>query len=144
MKKTHVSGGREIAGERGAGPARCCTPESGCRRLDCGASEHVVAVPPDRDAAPVQTFSTFTHDLHRLADWLQACRIKSVAMESTGVYRIPIYELLEARGFEVLLVNARHLTNVPGRKSDVSDAEWIRDLHSVGLLAAVFGPPPGW
>jgi len=108
--------------------------------IDCGASEHVVAVPPDRDPAPVQTFTTFTHDLIRLADWLQACGIKSVAMESTGVYWIPIYELLEARGFEVLLVNARHLKNVPGRKSDVSDAEWIRDLHSVGLLRGSFRP----
>jgi transposase len=108
--------------------------------IDCGAAEHVVAVPPDRDAAPVQTFTTFTHDLVRLADWLQQCGIKSVAMESTGVYWIPVYELLEARGFEVLLVNARHLKNVPGRKSDVSDAEWIRDLHSVGLLRGSFRP----
>ena len=109
--------------------------------IDCGASEHVVAVPPDRDAAPVQTFTTFTHDLVRLADWLQACAITSVAMESTGVYWIPIYEILETRGFEVLLVNARHLKNVPGRKSDVSDAEWIRDLHSVGLVRGSFRPP---
>ena len=108
--------------------------------IDCGASEHVVAVPPDRDAAPVQTFTTFTHDLLHLADWLERCGIKSVAMESTGVYWIPIYEILEARGFEVLLVNARHLKNVPGRKSDVSDAEWIRDLHSVGLLRGSFRP----
>jgi transposase len=108
--------------------------------IDCGASEHVVAVPPDRDAEPVRTFTTFTHDLLRLADWLQACGVKSVAMESTGVYWIPIYEILEARGFEVLLVNARHLKNVPGRKSDVSDAEWIRDLHGVGLLRGSFRP----
>ena len=108
--------------------------------IDCGAAEHVVAVPPDRDADPVQTFATFTHDLVRLAEWLQRCGIKSVAMESTGVYWIAIYEILEARGFEVLLVNARHLKNVPGRKSDVSDAEWIRDLHCVGLLRGSFRP----
>lgn len=108
--------------------------------IDCGAAHHYVAVPPDRDPQPVQSFSTFTDGLQRLADWLTACRVTSVAMEATGVYWIPIYELLEARGFEVLLVNARHLKNVPGRKSDVTDAEWIRDLHSVGLLRGSFRP----
>lgn len=108
--------------------------------IDCGAAEHYVAVPPDRDPTPVQSFTTFTSDLQRLADWLTACGVTSVAMEATGVYWIPIYEILEARGFEVLLVNARHLKNVPGRKSDVSDCEWIRELHSVGLLRASFRP----
>jgi transposase len=108
--------------------------------IDCGATEHDVAVPPDRDPQPVQAFSTVTDGLQRLADWLTACRVTSVAMEATGVYGIPVYELLEARGFEVLLVTARHLKNVPGRKSDVSDAEWIRDLHSVGLLRGSFRP----
>ena len=108
--------------------------------IDCGAAEHFVAVPPDRDATPVQSFRTFTSDLRRLAEWLTACGVRSVAMEATGVYWIPIYEILEAAGFEVLLVNARHLKNVPGRKSDVSDCEWIRDLHSVGLLRASFRP----
>ena len=102
--------------------------------IDCGSAEHYVAVPPDRDAMSVRAFKTFTSDLHRLADWLAACRITSVAMESTGVYWIPLYEILEARGFEVVLVNARHVKNVPGRKSDVSDCEWLRELHSVGLL----------
>jgi transposase len=109
--------------------------------IDCGAAEHFVAVPPDRDPTPVQSFRAFTSDLLRLADWLTACRVTSVAMEATGVYWIPIYEILEARGFEVLLVNARHLKNVPGRKSDVSDAEWLRELHSVGLLRGSFRPP---
>ena len=90
---------------------------------------------------PVQSFPTFTGDLMRLAEWLTACRVQSVAMEATGVYWIPIYEMLEARGFEVLLVNARHLKNVPGRKSDVSDCEWLRELHSVGLLRGSFRPP---
>ena len=108
--------------------------------IDCGATTHYVAVPPDRDAQPVQAFPTFTADLQRLGDWLSACRVKSVAMEATGVYWIPIYELLEARGFEVLLVNARHLKHVPGRKSDVADCEWIRELHSVGLLRGSFRP----
>jgi transposase len=108
--------------------------------IDCGSAEHFVAVPPDRDATPVQSFTTFTSDLQRLADWLIACRVTSVAMEATGVCWIPIYEMLEARGLEVLLVNARHLKNVPGRKSDVSDCEWIRELHSVGLLRGSFRP----
>jgi transposase len=108
--------------------------------IDCGAAEHFVAVPPDRDPTPVQSFKTFTPDLQRLTDWLTACGVRSVAMEATGVYWIPVYEMLEARGFEVLLVNARHLKNVPGRKSDVSDGEWIRELHTVGLLRSSFRP----
>lgn len=108
--------------------------------IDCGAAEHVVAVPPDRDPRPVQTFRTFTGDLHRLADWLIACRITHVALEATGVYWIPIFEILDARGLHVSLVNARHVKNVPGRKSDVSDAEWLRDLHIMGLLRGSFRP----
>ena len=108
--------------------------------IDCGASEHVVAVPPDRDGNPVQTFRTFTGELERLADWLQACRVTSVAMEATGVYWIPIFEILETRGLQVSLVNARHIKNVPGRKRDVSDSEWIRDLHLMGLLRGSFRP----
>lgn len=108
--------------------------------IDCGAATHYVAVPPDRDPTPVRAFGTFTADLHRLADWLTACGVTSVAMEATGVYWIPIFEILEARGIEVLLVNARHVKNVPGRKSDVSDCEWLRELHSVGLLRGSFRP----
>jgi transposase len=111
--------------------------------IDCGSAEHYVAVPPDRDPTPIQTFSTFTSDLIRLADWLTACRVTSVAIESTGVYWIPVYEILEARGFEVVLANARHFKNVPGRKSDVTDCEWLRDLHSVGLLRGSFRPTDG-
>ena len=111
--------------------------------IDCGSAEHFVAVPPDRDPVPVQSFSTFTGDLMRLADWLAACRVTSVAMEATGVYWIPVFEILEARGIEVLLVNARHLKNVPGRKTDVADCEWIRELHSVGLLRGSFRPTGG-
>lgn len=140
MKKAaDHSGGQRTRPGRGS-RTRLPRIQADVAGLDCGASAHVVAVPPDRDAAPVQTFTTFTHDLIRLAEWLRACGVRSVAMESTGVYWIPIYELLETRGFEVLLVNARHLKNVPGRKSDVSDAEWIRDLHSVGLLRGSFRP----
>jgi transposase len=108
--------------------------------IDCGSAEHYVAVPVDRDAEPVRHFRTFTAELHRLADWLVSCRIKTVAMESTGVYWIPVYEILVARGIEVLLVNARHLKNTPGRKSDVTDCEWLRELHSVGLLRGSFRP----
>ena len=108
--------------------------------IDCGSAEHFVAVPPDRDPTPVRSFKTFTSDLHRLADWLTACRVKSVAMEATGVYWIPLYEILEARGFDVVLVNAKHVKNVPGRKSDVLDCEWLRELHSVGLLRGSFRP----
>ena len=116
----------------------CLNPDAA--GIDCGATTHVIAVPPDRDAAPVQSFRTFTTDLHRLADWLVTCRVTSVALESTGVYWIPVYDILEARGIAVHLVNARHVRNVPGRKSDVSDAEWLRDLHSVGLLRGSFRP----
>ena len=111
--------------------------------IDCGAMEHYVAVPPDRSPSPVQCFKTFTTDLVRLAEWLVACGVTSVAMEATGVYWIPIYDILEARGFELRLVNARHIKHVPGRKSDVSDCEWLRDLHSVGLLRGSFRPTDG-
>jgi transposase len=108
--------------------------------VDCGSEEHYVAVPPDRDAAPVRSFKTFTTDLHRLADWLTACGVTTVAMESTGVYWIPLYEILEARGLDVVLVNARHVKNVPGRKTDVVDCQWLQELHSVGLLRGSFRP----
>ena len=108
--------------------------------IDCGQNSHFVAVPPDRDPQPVREFRTFTADLHRLADWLVQCGVKTVAMESTGVYWIPLYEILEQRGLQVVLVNARDVHNVPGRKSDVKDCEWLRELHSVGLLRASFRP----
>ena len=108
--------------------------------IDCGSETHFVAVPPERDSESVRSFKTFTGDLHRLADWLDACKIKTVAMESTGVYWIPIFEILEEHGFEVVLVNSRHVKNVPGRKSDVLDCQWIQELHSVGLLRGSFRP----
>jgi len=109
--------------------------------IDIGAEEIFVAVPSDRDEQSVRSFSTFTVDLHRLADWLQACNIDTVAMESTGVYWIPLYEILEARGIDVNLINARHIKNVSGRKTDVLDCEWIQQLHTYGLLQPSFRPP---
>ena len=108
--------------------------------LDIGLEEIWVAVPAGSAPEPVRKFGTFTPDLSALADWLSACAVKTVAMESTGVYWIPVYELLAARGFQVYLVNARHIKNVPGRKSDVQDCQWIQRLHSCGLLSASFRP----
>ncbi len=108
--------------------------------IDIGATMHVAAVRPERDAEPVQSFGTFTGDLQRLADWFARCGVRTVAMESTGVYWIPVYEVLEQRGFEVVLVNARDAKHVPGRKTDVSDAQWLRRLHEYGLLRASFRP----
>ncbi len=109
--------------------------------IDVGASEILVAVPADRDPEPVRSFETFTRDLNSLADWLQACGIRSVAMESTSVYWIPLHQILDGRGIQVYLVNAQYVKNVPGRKTDVSDCQWIQYLHSVGLLRASFRPP---
>ena len=106
--------------------------------VDIGATMHMAAVDPNRDAVPVRSFGTFTGDLHRLADWFVRCGVKTVAMESTGVYWVPAYEILEQRGFEVVLVNARDAKHVPGRKTDVSDAQWLRRLHEYGLLRASF------
>src|SRR4051794_22728790 len=100
--------------------------------IDVGASELFVAVAADRDPQSVRRFPTFTRDLNALADWLESCGVHSVAMESTSVYWIPVYQILETRGFEVYLVNAQHVKNVPGRKTDVSDCQWIEYLHSVG------------
>ena len=99
-----------------------------------------MAVPPDRDENPVRVFATFTEDLHRLADWLEQCGIRTVAMESTGVYWIPLYEILETRGLKPCLISARHMKNVPGRRTDWHDCQWIQYLHSVGLLRSAFRP----
>jgi transposase len=108
--------------------------------IDIGATEIFVAVPADRATENVCSFPTFTQDLYALADWLRSCGIKTVAMESTGVYWIPLFQILEDRGFEVCLVNARHVKNVPGRRTDVSDCQWLQFLHSVGLLRASYRP----
>ncbi len=109
--------------------------------IDIGSAAHFVAVPPDRDDAPVREFASFTADLNALADWLSACGVDTVAMESTGVYWTPLFELLESRGFTVLLVNARHVKNVSGRKSDVLDCQWLQQLMTYGLLSGALRPP---
>lgn len=108
--------------------------------LDIGSAEIWGCVPEDRDRHPVRVFQTFTIDLYALADWLTRCGVDTVAMESTGVYWIPTYEILEERGFEVYLVNARHIQNVPNKKTDVLDCQWIQQLHTYGLLQASFRP----
>jgi transposase len=108
--------------------------------IDIGSASHFVAVPPDRDDEPVREFASFTADLNAMADWLKACGVDTVAMESTGVYWIPLFELLESRGFTVLLVNARHVKNVSGRKSDVLDCQWLQQLMTYGLLRGAFRP----
>ena len=99
-----------------------------------------MAVPPGRDTPAVREFSAFTSDLYRLADWLTQCQVDTVVMEATGVYWIPLFEILEARGFDVRLVDARHVKNVSGRKSDVLDCQWLQQLHTYGLLQAAFRP----
>jgi len=109
--------------------------------IDIGAEEVWVAVPPDRDEESVRSFPTFTADLERLADWLEACGVDIVAMEATGVYWIPLFEILEGRGLRVYLVNARHLKNVSGRKTDILDCQWIQQLLTYGLLSPSFRPP---
>jgi transposase len=108
--------------------------------IDVGAYEVFVAVPEDRDEENIRSFSTFTEDLQEMARWLKQCRIDTVAMESTGVYWIPVFQILEAYEIEVYLVNARHVKNAPGRKTDVLDCQWLQYLHSVGLLSASFRP----
>src|ERR1700719_4570258 len=109
--------------------------------IDVGNGMHYIAVRPDRDPQPVRRFECFTADLHCLAEWLQRCGVKTVAMQSTGVYWIPIYEILEERGIQVYLVNARHTKNLPGRKSDVQESQWLLKLHTYGLLNNSFQPP---
>src|SRR5487761_1897863 len=108
--------------------------------IDIGSASHFVGVPPDRADDPVREFKSFTEDLEALAAWLSACEVDTVAMESTGVYWIPLYELLESRGFDVYLVNAPHVKNVSGRKSDILDCQWLQQLMSYGLLSGAFRP----
>lgn len=109
--------------------------------IDIGSERHLVAVPEGRDTVSVREFGTFTADLQALAAWLKKCGVTSVAMESTGVYWVPLFELLERLGFEVKLVDARHVKNVSGRKSDVLDCQWLQQLHTYGLLSGAFRPP---
>jgi len=130
---------RKRASKGGAVPSLPCI-EADAAGIDVGAKEIFVAVPEDRDPQPIRCFTTFTEDLQALAAWLLACRIRTVAMESTGVYWIPVFQILEASGLEVCLVNSQHVKHVPGRKSDVADCRWLQFLHSVGLLRSSFRP----
>ena len=109
--------------------------------IDVGNESHFVAVPVGRDAQPVQEFGSWTADLERMADWLKACGIETVVMQSTGVYWIPLFDVLEARDFKICLANARHTKNLPGRKSDVQESQWLQKLHTYGLLRNSFRPP---
>lgn len=129
---------RKLVGKEAPAPLSITYPNAA--GIDIGSASHFVAVPADRDDCPVRQFPSFTADLHALADWLDRCGVDTVAMESTGVYWIPLFELLERRGFTVLLVNARHVKNVSGRKSDVLDCQWLQQLMSYGLLAGTFRP----
>lgn len=109
--------------------------------IDVGSESHFVAVPPDRDPQPVREFGSFTADLERMAIWLKQCGITTVAMQSTGVYWFALYDVLEAHGLKVFLVNARHTKTVPGRKTDVKECQWVMKLHRFGLLANSYRPP---
>jgi transposase len=109
--------------------------------IDVGSESHFVAVPPGSCQHPVREFGVFTRDLYAIADWLQACGVKAVAMESTGVYWVPLFEVLDERGFEVKLVDARKVKNVSGRKTDVVDCQWLQQLESYGLLSGAYRPP---
>jgi transposase len=108
--------------------------------IDVGGSSHWVAVPRAASDEPVREFGTMTDELHAMADWLLACGVDTVALESTGVFWIPIYEVLEQRGLTVWLVDARQMKYVPGRKSDVLDCQWLQKLMSLGLLRAAWRP----
>jgi hypothetical protein len=108
--------------------------------IDIGSEEHWVAVPEGRDEHVVRKFGCFTVDLHDMAIWLKQCGVKTVAMESTGVYWICPFQILESHGIAVKLVNARQARNVPGRKTDVSDCQWLQRLHTYGLLSGSFRP----
>ena len=131
---------RQTIKKKGGSPAPLTEINPNAAGIDIGSTSHYVAVPSDRSDTPVREFASFTADMNALADWLERCGIRTVAMESTGVYWIPLFELLESRGFEVLLVNARHVKNVSGRKSDVLDCQWLQQLLSYGLLKGAYRP----
>ena len=108
--------------------------------MDIGAVEIVVCVSGDSETQMARAFGNYTVDLDNIGDWLQSYEVKTVAMESTGVYWVPIFETLESRGFECLLISSRSMRRVAGRKSDITDAQWIQTLHSYGLLESSFRP----
>lgn len=134
---SHSSGGSK---KRTSLPSRLRRINSDAAGIDIGSQEHYVAVPADRAEQPVRTFGCLTPQLHCMARWLKDCRIETVAMESTGVYWIPVVQVLEAYGLECLLVDAAAVSNVPGRETDVDDCQWIQQLHSFGLLRGAFRP----
>jgi len=140
MEQAMVQCNRAVSLKPGKSRAALTITHPNAAGIDIGSAAHFVAVPPDRDDEPVREFPSFTVDLNAIADWLVACRVDMVAMESTGVYWIPLFELLESRGFTVLLVNARHVKNVSGRKSDVLDCQWLQQLMTYGLLSGAFRP----
>ena len=127
-------------GQSGAKPAGLSQLNLNAAGIDVGATSHFVAVPADRAEQPVREFEAFTADLYRLADWLAQCGVETVVMESTGVYWIPLFGVLEERGFQVMLVDPRRIKNVPGRKTDVLDCQWLQQLHTYGLLSGAFRP----
>jgi transposase len=141
-KKSNVSSSvRKGVAIAGARPSKGLSQvNSNAAGIDIGANEHFVAVPSGRDEVNVRRFGTFTADLYALADWLQSCKITTVAVESTGIYWIALYEILESRGLEVRLVDPRKMKQVPGRKTDVLDCQWIQELHTYGLLEGSFRP----
>ena len=121
-------------------PAQLSQVNLNAAGIDVGAGSHFASVPQGRCGQPVREFEAFTADLYRLADWLSECGVETVVMESTGVYWIPLFGVLEERGFEVMLVDPRRIKNVPGRKSDVLDCQWLQQLHTYGLLSGAFRP----
>ena len=126
----------KAANRRESLPAELSRVNFGAAGVDVGASSHFVAVPENSCEQPVREFAAFTADLYRLADWLAECGVETVAMESTGVYWIPLFGVLDDRGFQVMLVDPRRIKNVPGRKSDVLDCQWLQQLHTYGPLSA--------
>ena len=136
--RTNRSHRRTRRSPKPVGPLQVIHPDAA--GIDVGARQLWVAVPADRDESPVRVFGSMTPDLLELVDWLLACGVTTVAMEATGVYWIPVYDLLEERGIEVVLVNPRYVKHVPGRKSDVLDCQWLQQLHTFGCCGAAFAP----
>lgn len=139
MKGRTDSGSSKIQGRRGSAALHVVHRDAA--GIDIGSEKHYVAVPADRDSQPVRCFGCLTPDLQAMARWLKACSVTTVAMESTGVYWIPVMQVLETHGLEVYLVDARQAKNLPGRKTDVKDCQWLQQLHVHGMLTRAFRPP---
>ena len=129
---------RELARKLAAGDPGLMIENRNAGGIDVGNESHFVAVPPDRDAEPIREFGSWTEDLVHMAEWLKACGVDTVGMQATGVYWIALYDILEQHGIRVVLVNAQHTKNVPGRKTDVQECEWLRKLHTYGLVRDSF------